>query len=51
MMLTFFVIGLLWLVTYYITDYKYPVPSIGHWNLGVGFAFLLSGFVMAMRWR
>jgi hypothetical protein len=36
---------------YYVSEYKYPVASLGAWNLGVGFVFLLAGFVMTMRWR
>ncbi len=45
------VIGLLWVVTYYITEYTYPVESIGRWNLGVGFALMMSGFMMTTRWK
>ena len=45
------VVGLLWIVVYYMSEYKYPVASIGVWNLGVGFALLMSGFIMTMRWR
>jgi hypothetical protein len=45
------VVGLLWIVVYYISEYKYPVASLGAWNLGVGFVLLLGGFAMTMRWR
>lgn len=46
------VLGLLWVVTYYISGvHQFPVPQIGRWNLGVGFAFMLSGFMMTTRWR
>lgn len=48
---TLMVVGLLWIVVYYVTEYRYPVPSIGAWNLGVGFVLLLAGFIMTMRWR
>ena len=44
-------LGLLWIVVYYVTAYKYPIESIGVWNLGVGFALLMGGFIMTMRWR
>ena len=44
-------IGLGWIVTYYITQAEYPVPGIGNWNLMAGFGILLAGFVMTTRWR
>lgn len=45
------VLGLLWIVVYYVSEYKYPIESIGVWNLGVGFVLLMGGFIMTMRWR
>jgi hypothetical protein len=45
------VIGLAWIVVYYITQTQYPIPNIGNWNLVIGFAILLSGFVMTTKWR
>lgn len=49
--ITLLVLGLLWIVVYYMSEYKYPIGSIGVWNLAVGFALLMSGFIMTMRWR
>ncbi|MEO7752281.1 MAG: cell division protein CrgA [Terracoccus sp.] len=49
--ITLLVVGLLWIVVYYISEYKYPIGAIGVWNLGIGFALLMGGFVMTMRWR
>jgi hypothetical protein len=34
-----------------VTREQYPVPQLGRWNLGVGFALMLSGFMMTTRWR
>lgn len=51
LMLTLMVIGLVWIVVFYVTETEYPVPEIGNWNLVAGFAFVLSGFVMTTRWR
>ena len=48
---TLLVLGLLWIVVYYISEYKYPIEAIGAWNLGVGFVLLMAGFSMTMRWR
>lgn len=49
------VIGLLWLVTFYVVnaaDAAVPLfDDLGNWNLGVGFAFIGAGFLIATRWR
>ncbi len=50
-MLTLMVIGLVWVVTFYITKQQYPIKSWGMWNLGAGFAFILAGFAMTTRWK
>ena len=50
-MLGLMLIGLVWVVTFYITQEQYPVASWGRWNLGAGFAFILAGFAMTTRWR
>ncbi|WP_172146660.1 cell division protein CrgA [Bifidobacterium panos] len=44
------VIGLIWVVTYYLTS-KYPIPNIGAWNLLIGFVIIMIGFLMTMWWR
>jgi Cell division protein CrgA len=51
LMVGFLVLGLAWVVTYYITQGKYPIPGITDWNLVAGFAILLTGFGMLTRWR
>ena len=52
LMLGLMVVGLLWVVTYYISGvHQYPIPALGRWNLGVGFGLMLSGFLMTTRWR
>ncbi|MDN5797276.1 MAG: cell division protein CrgA [Intrasporangium sp.] len=48
---TLLILGLLWIVVYYVTEYRYPVSALGPWNLGVGFVLLMAGFIMTMRWR
>jgi hypothetical protein len=50
-MLGLMVLGLLWIVVFYITQTSYPIPKIGNWNLAIGFALLLAGFGMTTRWR
>jgi hypothetical protein len=44
-------IGLLWVVTFYITAGVYPIPNINYWNLIIGFGLMISGFMMTTRWR
>ncbi len=50
LMVTLFLIGLLWLVVYYVTQQRYPL-DIGAWNMAVGFGFILAGFAVATQWR
>jgi hypothetical protein len=50
-MVTLLVLGLAWIVVFYITEQKFPVPNIGTWNLAIGFGILLTGFGMTTRWR
>jgi hypothetical protein len=50
-MLGLMVLGLIWVVVFYISQTAYPVPKIGNWNLVIGFAVLLTGFGMTTRWR
>ncbi len=50
-MLANFLIGLLWIVIFYISSTAYPVPGIGAWNMVVGFGFVGVGFTLATRWR
>lgn len=46
------VIGLLWIIVFYISfDKHWPIPSIGNWNILVGFGILMAGFLMTTRWR
>jgi hypothetical protein len=44
-------IGLCWVVIYYLSQSKYPIPDAGNWNLVAGFGVLLLGFGMLTRWR
>lgn len=50
-MLTLLVVGLVWVVWTYLTKSAGPIPKIGSWNLGIGFAVMITGFVMTMRWK
>jgi hypothetical protein len=46
------VVGLAYIVVYYLAGERVPVmQDIGGWNFAVGFAFMITGLVMAVRWR
>jgi type VI protein secretion system component VasF len=45
------VLGLMWIVVFYVSQTSYPVQKIGYWNLAIGFTIMLSGFAMTTRWR
>ncbi len=46
-----FIIGLIWIVIYYVSGTSYPIPHIGAWNMVVGFGFVALGFTLATQWR
>ncbi|NCV07046.1 MAG: cell division protein CrgA [Actinobacteria bacterium] len=50
-MVSAFLIGLFWIVIFYVTQTRYPIPGIGAWNMIVGFSFIGVGFSLATRWR
>ena len=50
-MVTLMLVGLAWIITYYISDGKFPIPNISNWNIGIGFGIALAGFMMTTRWR
>jgi cobalamin biosynthesis Mg chelatase CobN len=48
---TLLLVGLLWIVTFYVTSGVWPIAAFGYWNLVIGFGILIVGFAMTMRWR
>lgn len=51
LMIACFILGLLWIVVFYITQREYPIADIGNWNMGVGFGLIIFGFLLSTRWR
>jgi Cell division protein CrgA len=52
LMVAFFLIGLAWIVLYYIAPDSIPImKNLGNANLIIGFCFLGAGFVAATRWK
>ncbi|MFD7027705.1 cell division protein CrgA [Streptomyces sp. NPDC059917] len=50
-MLAFFLIGLAWIVVFYVTDTQLPIESLGNWNIVVGFGFIAAGFGVSTQWK
>ncbi|HEX6919457.1 MAG TPA: cell division protein CrgA [Actinomycetes bacterium] len=50
-MVSCFVLGLIWIVVYYVTQTDYPIGSIGNWNMAIGFGLVGVGFGLSTRWK
>jgi hypothetical protein len=51
LMLGFMIVGLLWIVVFYVSQSQFPIPQLGAWNILVGFGIAFIGFLMTTRWR
>lgn len=51
LMLTLMILGLVWIVVFYLTAGEFPVRAWGNWNLGAGFGLIIAGFLMTTNWR
>ncbi|MBP2436869.1 cell division protein CrgA [Microbacterium amylolyticum] len=50
-MVSFFLLGLAWILVFYLSGAQYPVPGINYWNLAIGGGLAMIGLLMATRWR
>ena len=50
-MFGFMLIGLVWIIVFYLSQSQYPIPALGTWNILVGFGIMFIGFLMTTRWR
>jgi hypothetical protein len=51
-MLTLMLLGLAWLVVNYLaSDQIHFMSALGAWNFAIGFALMIVGLLMTMRWR
>ncbi|MGN8026385.1 cell division protein CrgA [Microbacterium sp. 22242] len=50
-MVGFMLLGLAWILVFYITGMQYPIPGLQSWNLLIGLGIALIGFLMTTRWR
>ena len=51
LMVAFFVVGLLWIVVYYLAPSAPFISTLGTWNMIIGFGLILVGFMLSTRWR
>jgi hypothetical protein len=51
LMVGLFLVGIIWLILFYVSNNEVPVPSLGNWNLLVGFGFIIAGFGVSTQWR
>lgn len=54
--LTFLIVGLIWIMVYYISQTVYPLGSgtpinIGAGNIVAGFGLMMVGFALLTRWK
>lgn len=50
-MLGLMIVGLIWIVVFYLTRGEFPVQPWGNWNLAAGFGLIIAGFLMTTNWR
>jgi Cell division protein CrgA len=51
LMLALFLVGLAWIVVFYVTSGDFPVDALNNWNIVVGFGFIAGGFVVSTQWK
>lgn len=44
-------VGLIWIIVYYVSSTTLPIAELGDANIIVGFGILFLGFLMTTRWR
>ncbi len=51
-MVTLLILGLIWIVVYYIAGSEIPVmQDLGGFNLVIGMALITGGFITATQWK
>ncbi len=44
-------LGLAWIIVFYVSQNTLPIPQLRDWNILIGFGILFVGFLMTTRWR
>lgn len=55
-MFGFMIVGLVWILTFYISSARFPLGSatpldLSNWNILIGFGIAMVGFVMTTKWK
>lgn len=50
-MLGCFLVGLLWIVLYYVAPQMPVLSTFGNWNMVIGFGLIMVGFGLSTKWR
>ena len=50
-MFGFMLVGLAWIIVFYVSQGRLPIPDLGSWNILIGFGIAFVGFLMTTRWR
>lgn len=50
-MIGLMLIGLVWVLVFYLSGTQFPIPGLDAWNLVIGFGIAFVGFLMTTRWR
>ncbi len=50
------IVGLLWILVFYISSAQYPLGiaafvDLSNWNILIGFGIAMIGFVMTTKWK
>lgn len=51
-MIACFVLGLAWIVTFYLAGQSVPgLSTLGNWNILIGMGLMVVGFIVATQWE
>lgn len=50
-MFGFMLLGLAWIIVFYVSESRFPIPEAGSANILIGFGIAFIGFLMTTRWR
>jgi hypothetical protein len=52
LMLTCFIVGLVWIVVFYVAGDQIPgMSALNNWNIILGMGLIAAGFVASTQWR
>lgn len=51
LMFALMLLGVAWIITFYISQSLFPIPAIGNWNIAIGVGLMMAGLVMTTRWQ